>query len=371
MFKLNNKGYMLVEIILASVIAFGVAYVVINLTMKLKNKNDDLLVETQVKTDQAIITNKLMEYAIASGEDFDCSKLSVNDKQIIYDGNVIDIVNDNTIVTYDTNNGCINTAGKININIDLNVPQMNDKDYDVQVEYKYEIGDMENPICTLKIDNNKVVFDKKEDNPGGSGIGEFGIVKGTDETYNGNENIDISTDTFTGFVKDKAGNKDSCGIDIVSTKSTTKYICKKSFDSCPADSDTCPYSGNWVNEGGHCNCYSNCSTPTYEWACHDMTEFKITHTSENPNSIYCNLVNSYCGACPSGYYDYGSVSYCYKSRDYFGCSSGTRKSDGCYLENQTSCSSPYTQTGSTTTYSCNDSTYLKLNDNYCYKLMDN
>ena len=61
MVKLNSKGYMLVEIILASVIAFGVAYFIINLTIKLKNKNDDMLVETQVKTDQAIITNKLMK----------------------------------------------------------------------------------------------------------------------------------------------------------------------------------------------------------------------------------------------------------------------------------------------------------------------
>ena len=58
--KLNNKGYMLVEIILASVIAFGVAYFLLDLVIKLKNKNDDLFVDTLARTDQAIITNTIM-----------------------------------------------------------------------------------------------------------------------------------------------------------------------------------------------------------------------------------------------------------------------------------------------------------------------
>ena len=58
--KLNNKGYMLVEIILASVIAFGVAYFILDLVIKLKNKNDDLFVDTLARTDQAIITNTIM-----------------------------------------------------------------------------------------------------------------------------------------------------------------------------------------------------------------------------------------------------------------------------------------------------------------------
>ena len=71
---MNNKGYMLVEIILASVLAFGVAYFITTLTIKVKNKNDDMFVETKVTTDKAIITNKLMEYAINEGENFDCSK---------------------------------------------------------------------------------------------------------------------------------------------------------------------------------------------------------------------------------------------------------------------------------------------------------
>ena len=53
--KLDNKGYMLVEIVLASALAVGFAYFLLDLTIKLKNKNDDLFVSTVVLTDQAII----------------------------------------------------------------------------------------------------------------------------------------------------------------------------------------------------------------------------------------------------------------------------------------------------------------------------
>ena len=61
--KLNKKGYMLVEIILASALAFGLAFFIIDLVIRLKNKNDDLLVENLITTDKTIITNKLMSYA--------------------------------------------------------------------------------------------------------------------------------------------------------------------------------------------------------------------------------------------------------------------------------------------------------------------
>ena len=39
--KLNNKGYMLVEIIVASVIALVMAYFLIDITIRLVNKNND------------------------------------------------------------------------------------------------------------------------------------------------------------------------------------------------------------------------------------------------------------------------------------------------------------------------------------------
>ena len=79
--KLNNKGYMLVEIILASVIAFGVAYFILDLVIKLKNKNDDLFVDTLARTDQAIITNTIMRVIYDKKTQFSCDNISV-----LYDG---------------------------------------------------------------------------------------------------------------------------------------------------------------------------------------------------------------------------------------------------------------------------------------------
>ena len=72
---MNNKGYMLVEIILASALAMIVAYFVIELTIKLKNKNDDLLVKTLVATDQAIIYNTIMK-DLNSLESVDCDYIN-------------------------------------------------------------------------------------------------------------------------------------------------------------------------------------------------------------------------------------------------------------------------------------------------------
>lgn len=59
--KLNNKGYMLVEIILASVIAFSVAYYLINLTFKFKDQNLDLYNLTLIENAKINITKNIME----------------------------------------------------------------------------------------------------------------------------------------------------------------------------------------------------------------------------------------------------------------------------------------------------------------------
>ena len=58
--KLNNKGYMLVEIIVASVIAFSVAYFLLNLTYKFKNKNMDVYESTNLLSAKINITKNIM-----------------------------------------------------------------------------------------------------------------------------------------------------------------------------------------------------------------------------------------------------------------------------------------------------------------------
>lgn len=74
--RLNNKGYLLVEIILAFVLAMTIMYFITELTIKVKNKNEDLLVKNLTATDQAIIYNMIMkeEYAGNTYSDVKCEK---------------------------------------------------------------------------------------------------------------------------------------------------------------------------------------------------------------------------------------------------------------------------------------------------------
>ena len=58
--KMNNKGYMLVEIIIASVITFTIAYSLMNLIIKFKDKNEDLYNETAILNDKIGITKNIM-----------------------------------------------------------------------------------------------------------------------------------------------------------------------------------------------------------------------------------------------------------------------------------------------------------------------
>ena len=136
---MNRKGYVLVEIILASVIAFGIAYFIIDLTIKLKNKNDDLMVETLVETDRSIISNKLMGYLYLENEDFNCENISVNNKKVIYEdkdgnSNTVDIIND--YVTVD-NIICNKNDNNVYINIPLSVKQMPDRNFDIELYYRF------------------------------------------------------------------------------------------------------------------------------------------------------------------------------------------------------------------------------------------
>lgn len=58
--KLNRKGYMLVEIILASVIAMGIAIYLLNLTYKFKNTNDELQRSITYNNDKNVVVKNIM-----------------------------------------------------------------------------------------------------------------------------------------------------------------------------------------------------------------------------------------------------------------------------------------------------------------------
>lgn len=57
--KLNRKGYLTVEIILASVIAFAIAFFLMEITVKLVSHTDDTYRDTIVTTDSSLVTRNI------------------------------------------------------------------------------------------------------------------------------------------------------------------------------------------------------------------------------------------------------------------------------------------------------------------------
>lgn len=138
--KLNNKGYMLIEIVLASVIAVAVAYLMTDLTIKLKNRNDDLMVKTLVSTDQAIIYNAIMKdlYSGRYSDGVSCTGITSNmqidmDNKIFKYRDFINVVSKYAILG---NVNCVENIDYMEITIPLSVKQLPDEDFDVNIRFK-------------------------------------------------------------------------------------------------------------------------------------------------------------------------------------------------------------------------------------------
>ncbi len=164
--KSNSKGYMLVEIILAFVVTFAISYFVISLVIKLKNRNDDMMVTTLTSTDQTIISNKLSDLLKEKGKDFDCEKLTINGQTISYEDNVIDVLNDyaNYKLPIEKKDWCyVDSEGAyIKINIPIEVKQQ-DEYYDVNL-YQ-EIGANKEYLNCVDIINSYNCENKKGSEP--------------------------------------------------------------------------------------------------------------------------------------------------------------------------------------------------------------
>lgn len=252
--KLNNKGYMLVEIILAFSICFALMYFLMDIVIKVKNKNDDLLVEATVKTDQAIITNRLMEYIINEQNGFNCN-ITSSGKLIKYNGNTLTVVDDRASISLNTGDGFScnnNTTNKtIKITIPITVAQMSEKDFDVVINYNYgstliglptepepPIGgdvpevptpiipeDTTPPTCTMTVSGTTIIV-TASDNVGidASSI-DSSWSPSIGNTYTKTFN---SATTYTFSMTDTSGNTGSCSIEI---KKKTTSIWGSS--SCP------------------------------------------------------------------------------------------------------------------------------------------
>ena len=161
--KSRSKGYMLVEIILASAIAFAIAYLIINLTIRIKNKNDDLMTTTLTSADQTIVSNKLSALLKEKGKDFDCGKLEINGKTITYDGNPVDTLNEYASynIADKKEDWCyVDEEGTyIKINLPIEIKQQQDEYYDVNL-YQ-EIGANKEYLNCVDIINSYNCENKK------------------------------------------------------------------------------------------------------------------------------------------------------------------------------------------------------------------
>ena len=77
--KKNNKGYMLIEIIIAAVIAFGIAYYLLNLTFKFSDKNMDTYKSINYLSDKNNVTKNIMN---------DLEKCNISDIENGKDGDI-------------------------------------------------------------------------------------------------------------------------------------------------------------------------------------------------------------------------------------------------------------------------------------------
>ena len=131
--KLNNKGYMLVEIILAFAIAMGIAYFMFELIIKMKNKNDDLLVKTLVATDQAIIYNTIMSDIYTNG--FNCNDIT-NYKEALINNNMFYYENGTTPKSKVSEYAIIESVNctSTDLKIPIKVKQLNNEDFSINIK---------------------------------------------------------------------------------------------------------------------------------------------------------------------------------------------------------------------------------------------
>lgn len=90
--RLNRKGYMTVEIILAAVITFAIAFFLIDLTMNVTSVTDNTYEDTVLITDKSLIIKNLKENI---------------ENDICRNGGIHSVICNNNVCTINTNNSGI------------------------------------------------------------------------------------------------------------------------------------------------------------------------------------------------------------------------------------------------------------------------
>lgn len=152
--KLNRKGYLTVEIILASAVAFAIAFFLMEITVKLVSRTDDVYHDTIITYDTAIMINNIkdkIEEDIVSQDGLYSISCNNNECQIVYGrGNN----SYSRILYYDTNSKEIKYANAEKI--DLYSKKVDDSIGEVIISSNIDgtIGDSDNMVLfKIKLKN--------------------------------------------------------------------------------------------------------------------------------------------------------------------------------------------------------------------------
>ena len=326
--KLNNKGYLIVEVILAGVLTFTMAYFLINLTLKIRNRYDDTNVETVLLNDKTVVTNEVMDDVINNKvknveyivngikitfEDDSSKDLTVVDNTITY-GTYTKKFNENAIL------GNVNIKRNGNY-FTLEIPittKYSKDDYGINIVGFTEIP-TEPITCTLKASGSEITATFSQD---------INLVyNGWDSAYaddNGNTSKSISTGTHTYYIKDDFGNTGMCAISIenVNKTTTTKYITQSTYEDWGA-TGSCQCWSSSITSGtckanassAWCECPSGYSTVSGSGNCaKKFNGRKCQYGWTKIDEYTCQKANgtSTVTSCPSDYTRIDKTDYCYK-----------------------------------------------------------
>ena len=276
--------------------------------------------------------------------------------------------------------------------------------------------DRTKPTCILQATTSGVSFKTKSDN---NVLASYGMSNSASSSYNSTSSMGLAVQTYYGFVKDEAGNENTCKATLTSTYAS-KYTkvtrtCNRSFSSvdcrksaninyyCPSgyndNGSRCYYTTNatasttWTKTSMYCKATSSTSYGTV-YRCSGRSKRNCTGKCKwmskggnsscvgNPWNEYCDSGYTYSGGkCVKTSTSYSwtnrstsTVSSC--SDNIFNCISGNggRTYVACTNKNTTySCSSGsrngtkcYHYADYSSYYSCNSGG--SLSGSYCYKV---
>ena len=331
--KLNNKGYLIIEVILAGALTFAMAYFLINLTLKVRAGFDDVNVETVMLNDKTVVTNEIMDDVVGNKVK-NIVKIDNGIKINFEDGTSKDLTIVNNTITYGTYTKKFNEnaiVGDLYIKRNGNyflieIPvstKYSDKDYGINI-LAFTEEEFETLWCNLSANDTEITAETS------NGL----LYYGWDPSYSGenSESMPIGVGEYTYYIKDTMNNISNCSISIVKMEETSRLDC-----------------GNCTKSGSVCYCYSAASEKKKVLG----TIYCTSNSGGSPKSLQCSSGNTSCG---SGY-TYSSGSCRTEGTGVYYCTSGTLVGQSC----RTTSSGKYK-----TEYNCPEG-YTKVNDTYCSK----